>query len=79
MSDLEELLRGGDRLYAPIEMAHIVGYKRETIQLMCRQGQIEAHKMGSQWRISKAEISRFIKEGPMPIGHFKNEDAEKTS
>ena len=78
--DLGDLV-GGDRLYSPVEMAFIVGYKPDTIQLMCRQGQVKAYKMGTMWRIKKSEISRFILEGPKKIGHFDNSkpEAEATS
>lgn len=54
----------GDRLYAPVEMAHIVHYSQTTIQILCRKGGIKATKMGTQWRITRSEIARFIREGP---------------
>lgn len=64
--DLGDLV-DGDRLYAPIEMAHIVGLEQSTIQWMCRTGRIEAIKMGTQWRIKRSEIARFIEEGPRRV------------
>lgn len=59
-----EVLDGEERMYAPIEMAHIVKLNKETIQRMCRDGRIKASKTGSMWRITKTEVKRFIQSGP---------------
>lgn len=59
-----EVLNNEERMYAPIEMAHIVKLNKETIQRMCRDGRIKAGKQGSMWRISKTEVKRFIQYGP---------------
>lgn len=56
-----------DRLYAPVEIAHIVGLSQDTIQMQCRTGQIEAHKVGRMWRVTKDEVKRYITEGPRKV------------
>lgn len=55
------------RLYAPIEFAHIVGLKTPTILKKCREGKIVASKIGTMWRITGAEIRRYLKEGDFKV------------
>ena len=55
--------RIADRLYAPVEFAHIVGLKTATVQRKCNQGAIVASKVGTMWRITGAEIRRYLREG----------------
>ncbi len=44
--------------------------KQETIQRLCREGRLLAHRAGGgrggieEWRITHAEIERYRKEGP---------------
>mgnify|MGYP000550244126 CR=1 FL=1 len=40
--------------------ARILGYTVEHTRLLLQQGKIPAHKMGKDWRISKAEFRAFI-------------------
>jgi excisionase family DNA binding protein len=56
-----------DRLYAPVELAHIVGLKQGTIQNQCRTGQIEARKVGRSWRITREEVKRYLDHGPRKV------------
>lgn len=59
-----QVARGNmERLYAPNEMAHVVGLKTATIQLKCSNGKIVAQKIGTMWRITGAEIRRYLREG----------------
>ena len=60
-----------DRLYAPNEVAYILGLETATIQRKCAQGKIVASKVGLQWRITGAEIRRYLREGD-----FKNVEAK---
>lgn len=71
MSDLP------DRLYAPVEIAHIVGLTQDTIQNQCRTGQIEARKVGRMWRVTKEEVQRYIKEGPRKVEQSDEADRSK--
>lgn len=58
------LLDAGERMYAPIEVAHILDLTQPTIQSMCRDGRIKAVKHGTMWRIPKSEVARYIQHGP---------------
>jgi excisionase family DNA binding protein len=51
------------RLYAPNEVAFIIGLETATVQRKCSQGKIVATKVGTMWRITGAEISRYLREG----------------
>lgn len=62
--DPQGLLSGRDRLYEPVEVAFILGLQQATVQRMCRDGRIAAIKPGKGWRISKAEVERYLNEGP---------------
>jgi excisionase family DNA binding protein len=63
--DPQDLLSGKDRLYEPVEVAFILGIQQTTVQRMCRDGRIAALKPGRGWRISKSEVERYLKEGPL--------------
>jgi excisionase family DNA binding protein len=63
-----------DRLYAPVEVAHIIGLTQGTIQNQCRTGQIEARKVGGGWRITKEEVKRYMDEGPRKV---QNDQADR--
>jgi excisionase family DNA binding protein len=56
-----------NRLYAPVEVAHIAGLKQGTIQNQCRTGQIEARKVGRGWRITREEVKRYLDYGPRKV------------
>jgi len=62
--DPQDLLSGKDRLYEPVEVGFILGLQQATVQRMCRDGRIAAIKPGKGWRISKAEVNRYLAEGP---------------
>ncbi len=65
--DASELLDAGERLYAPVEIAHILNLSPETVQRLCRTGRIEASKHGTQWRVAKKEVVRYIAHGPREV------------
>lgn len=65
---VDKVVAGVEKMFAPIEVAMILGYKQATVQEMCRTGRIKAKKMGSQWRIPESELRRFIEEGPSEEG-----------
>lgn len=70
-SDLDEMfdfaLTNGERLYAPIEIAFMLQLEQATIQELCRKGKLAARKFNNQWMVPKAEIQRYLKEGPRKI------------
>jgi excisionase family DNA binding protein len=74
-SGIESLLDANERLYAPIEVAHIFGLQRATIQELCRTGRMNATKVGTQWRITREEIIRYYKEGPIKPSEVNKDGA----
>lgn len=59
--------------YTPAEVAVIVGRRPYTVREWCRYGRIRAEKVigvgrGSEeaWRISHAELTRYLNEGLLP-------------
>lgn len=62
-----KLLALEERLYAPVEVAYILGIQQTTVQKLCREGRILAIKPGRSWRISKDEIKRYMNEGPREV------------
>lgn len=65
------LVDAGERMYAPIEVAFILQLKTATVQIMCRDGRIEATKHGTMWRIAKSEVVRYLKDGPRDVKENK--------
>lgn len=55
--------RVADRLYAANEVAYILGLQTATIQKKCIEGKIVAKKINTMWRITGAEIRRYLAEG----------------
>lgn len=66
-----QVIDGNERMYAPVEMAHIVKLSVETVQGMCRDGRILAVKHGTMWRIPKTEVAHYITYGPREVGEKK--------
>lgn len=62
--DIDRVLEGQERWYAPVEIAHILGLAKTTVQELCRSGRIHAVKVNNQWRVTKRELRRYIDEGP---------------
>jgi excisionase family DNA binding protein len=62
--DLDKVLNLEERLYAPVEIAYILKLQVATIQELCRTKRMLAIKVNNQWRITKAEVKRYIEEGP---------------
>lgn len=58
------LIDANERMYAPVEVGHILNLNPATIQGMCRDGRIKAVKHGTMWRVSKSEVTRYIQYGP---------------
>lgn len=65
-SEAESIVEGLEKMYAPVEVAYIVSKKTATIRNHCRDGRINATKSGNSWLISKSEVARYIKDGPLP-------------
>lgn len=65
MMTVDKIIAGTERMFAPVEVAAILGYQQATVQDMCRSGRIKARKIGTQWRIAESELRRFIDEGPV--------------
>lgn len=61
---VDSLLNNADRLYAPVEVAYILNLKQATVQELCRSGALVATKVRTQWRITGAEVRRYLKDGP---------------
>jgi hypothetical protein len=57
---IDNIIAGREKLYAPVEVAMILGYKTATVQEMCRTEVIRAKKIGTMWKIPESEIRRFL-------------------
>ena len=71
--EVTDLLDANERMYAPVEVGQILSLNAATIQGMCRDGRIKATKIGTMWRISKSEVTRYIQQGPRPIEETAND------
>ena len=73
---LEEVMREGkhiQEIYTPTEMAELLGTHRETILRAIRKGEIQAAKIGKQYKITKAEVDRYFQsKGGSPL--FEDEE-----
>lgn len=72
--EIDGLLERGDRLYAPVEVAYILNLQQATVQEKCRTGQINAQKIGTQWRITAAELRRYLADGPLEVTNEGDKD-----
>ena len=45
--------------YSPAEVGNLVGLSRSTVQRCIDDGTIKAHRRGSRWRVSEAEVDRY--------------------
>jgi excisionase family DNA binding protein len=63
-AETEGMLDKGERLYQPVEIAHILNLKTDTVREYCRDGRIEAKKIGKTWNVTRSEMKRYLKEGP---------------
>jgi len=68
-----DLLDANERMYAPVEVGHILGLNSATVQGMCRDGRIKANKHATLWRISKSEVRRYIQHGPRSPEEIAND------
>lgn len=59
---LDRIASGEEPTFAPVEVAHVCGYKTATVQELCRSGKIKAIKIGSQWRVPKSCLMEFIQK-----------------
>jgi len=50
-------------LMSPAEVGRIVGVRPRTVARWCREGKIDALKMGRVWRINRATVKRIVKKG----------------
>lgn len=48
----------------PKQIAEITGYKENTIQRACREGQIKARKVGTRWLVDVQSALEFGKQKP---------------
>lgn len=60
----DEVMSGEDRLFQPVEVGYVLRVSTSTIQRLCREGKLEATRIGAGWRIRKSEIRRYLREGP---------------
>lgn len=63
----EQVLDGDERLYEPVEIAHILNIRPDTARQYCRDGRILATKHGTIWHVTRTELKRYLDEGPRKI------------
>lgn len=51
-----------DKIYTHEQAQEILGVSRNTLGALLRSGQIEAFKIGQQWRIPEAALQAFISQ-----------------
>lgn len=52
------------REMTPQQLEAITGYKANTIQRACREGQIKGHKVGNRWLVDVESALQFGKQKP---------------
>jgi excisionase family DNA binding protein len=48
------------RMMSIRELAEFFGVSEKTVRRWIESGQLEAHRLGRQWRIAPEEIERFL-------------------
>jgi excisionase family DNA binding protein len=56
-------MNGMKLLMSPAEVGRIVGVRPRTVARWCREGKIDALKIGRVWRINRATVKRIVKKG----------------
>lgn len=51
------------KMYDVLEVVEILGITRRTIYTYLKKGQLKGIKFGKEWRFTKEEIERFLREG----------------
>lgn len=59
--------------FTPAEVAATVGLNLRNVQRMCERGEIRAIRVGSRYRIPRAEVARLAGE---PLHDVPSEDVE---
>lgn len=55
---------GGEVLYTVTDVARILQMNDQTVRRYCRDGDIDAIKVGVQWRIPASALSKMLDEHP---------------
>lgn len=50
-------------LMSPAEVGRIVGVRPRTVARWCRNGEIDALKMGRVWRIHRTTVKKIVARG----------------
>lgn len=50
-----------DQLLTPTEVAQALRITRQTVYSLIEAGDIDARRIGGQWRIPKSELDRMLK------------------
>jgi excisionase family DNA binding protein len=50
-------------LMSPAEVGRVVGVRPRTVARWCRNGEIEAMKVGRVWRVHRNTVRRLVKKG----------------
>lgn len=50
-------------LMSPAEVSRFVGVKPRTVARWCREGKIDALKVGRVWRVHRTEVKRIVRRG----------------
>lgn len=52
-----------ERMYSTQEISDITGIPRVSLAMYARQGRIKAVKVGKNWKMLGAEVTRFLDSG----------------
>lgn len=59
-ADRAAMLAAGKKYYSPLQVAQMTSNSKRSITNWCVDGTIKAEKHGSRWRITAAEVERFL-------------------
>jgi excisionase family DNA binding protein len=50
-----------ETFYSISDVAHALGVSTKTVDRWIKSGELAAHKVGRQWRISRTDLETFLK------------------
>lgn len=64
-------------MYDVLEVVEILGITRRTIYTYLKKGQLKGIKFGKEWRFTKEEIERFLREGTETTKKVGNDETTR--
>lgn len=64
--------QGGEVLYTVTDVARILQMNDQTVRRYCREGTLEAVKVGTHWRVPASALSKMVNDQPAREGELND-------